>query len=282
MSKGWRRFAIIWTTAAVVVILGWCALTIAQAAGVVRYGSPVCGPNEWVQLQTAPRMAVHDAPGACVTAPGKTRAAMTVDTSAGGGFPNISDGIELGHDSCPSAADMREGLCDRYPVALGREGEPYATVKATLAGGYAGNVAFDDWYSPSSARTSYADRCSAHLGDDYVEVMVWLAHPGDYPGTARDYTTWLDGRRWRELSWETSTGCPRGEGWRLVIFEAPRVSDGVVVVHHLKLNVFSGYAIREGWMGGSQYLTAIDLGFEIHAGGAGNAIDSYSLTGGAR
>jgi hypothetical protein len=274
--------------AVIALVIVWALLAVAGAKGAVapasdvhRYGSPFCAANAWDWTETVPRMTVH-AGGSCVNVPDEAKAAFTVTSPEPGTFPNIASGYELGLDSCPSASDLRGGLCDRYPVTLGKEGEPYATVKARLAPGYRGNVAFDDWYSPAASRTAYSGRCSANLGTAYTEVMVWLAHPGDYPGSPGDYSARLDGRRWRVMTWETTTGCPPGQGWRLVIFEAPKITAGLVNVHHLKLNVFSGYAIRQGWMGGSQYLTAIDLGFEIHAGGAGNAIDNYSLTGGAR
>lgn len=255
------------------------AAASANAVDVDSYRKPFCGTG-WDWTETAPRMIVH-ADKSCVEVPIENKASFSITTGIGGGFPNISSGIEQG-ENCPSAADQKDGLCDLYPVQLGKEGEPYATVNATLKPGYAGNVAFDDWYSPTAARDTYAGRCSKNLATADVEIMAWLAHPGDLVGSPSGYTTWLDGRRWRVLTWETGTGCPAGEGWRLLIFEAPKVTDGTLVDHNLKLNVFSGYAIGKGWMKGSWYLDAIDLGFEEHNSVAGDAINSFSLTGGAK
>jgi len=265
---------------ATAISVGIASAAMAQDTG--RYGSPFCGANAWVWAVTTPRMTIHDSPGSCVMAPSKTKDAFTVTSGGTGGFPNIASGYELGADSCPSKADQADGLCGLYPVQLGKEGEPHATVKAWMPAGYTGNIAYDDWYSPAVNRTGYSGRCAADLNDAYVEIMVWVAHPGDYPGRASDYTVRLDGRKWRVMTWETTTGCPRGEGWRLLIFEAPRVSTGTVVVHNLKLNVFSGYAIKRGWMTGGWYLDAIDVGAEMRTHGTGLAIENYTLTGDAK
>ena len=111
--------------------------------------------------------------------------------------------------------------------------------------------------------------------------MVWLSHPGDLQprSAAGYYDTWIGGRPWHVMEWETGNACPRGEGWRLVIFMAPKVTNGEVVVRRLKLNDFFEYAAGQGWLRNSEYLVAIDLGWEMDYGGKGNTISDYALSG---
>ena len=255
---------------------------LAPAIDVDQYGKAVCGANAWDWVETKPRMVAHDSAGSCVKVPSKTRAAMSVTKAPdNGSFPNISSGYELNENSCPSGADMKTGLCDKYPVKVAKEGDPVATFSGHTAAGYTGNFAFDTYFAAKASNTSFQGRCSTVLSRADVEVMVWVSHPGDLqPATpAGFYTTTIDGRSWHVYEWETPDGCPAGEYWRLVIFVAPQVTNGPVAVHNLKLNDFFGYAIRSGWLRTDEYLLAIDLGWEMKSGGAGNAIDSYSLTG---
>lgn len=246
------------------------------------YGKAVCGANAWDWAGTKPRMVAHDSAGSCIKVPSKTRAAMSVTRAPdNGSFPNISSGYELNENSCPSAADMKAGLCDKYPVEVAREGNPVASFSGHTAAGYAGNFAFDTYFAAKASSTSFQARCSTVLSKADVEIMVWISHPGDLqPGSpAGFYTTEVDGRPWHVDEWETPDGCPAGEYWRLVIFMAPQVTNGVVAVQGLKLSDFFSYAIRSGWLRTNEYLLAIDLGWEMKRGGAGNAIDSYTLSG---
>ena len=255
----------------------------ASAHDVGTYGSPFCGNNNWTWIQTTPRLTAHDSAGSCVEVPSKTRAAMTVTTAPeNGSFPNISSGYELGLSGCPSAWDMRHGLCLEYPDRVAANWDPVASVKARDAPGYQGNLAFDMWFSATSANTSFQGRCATVLSKADTEIMVWLSHPGDIavPDTGRQYQTWIDGRRWKVDEWETSNHCPAGEGWRLVIFMAPRLTNGTVTVHGLKLNAFWRYTIRRGWLCDDEWNTAIDLGWEMDRGGKGNTIEGYTLKAG--
>jgi hypothetical protein len=256
--------------------------TAVPATDADRYGKAVCGANAWDWVETKPRMVAHDSAGSCVKVPSKTRAAMSVTKAPNNGsFPNISSGYELNENSCPSGADMKAGLCDRYPVEVAKEGDPVATFSGHTAAGYVGNFAFDTYFAAKASNTSFQGRCSTVLSKADVEVMVWLSHPGDLqPGSpAGFYTTRIDGRSWHVYEWQTPDGCPAGEYWRLVIFMAPQVTNGAVAVHNLKLNDFFSYALRSGWLRLDEYLLSIDLGWEMKSGGAGNAIDSYSLSG---
>lgn len=253
-----------------------------SASDIGRYGTPFCQPNGWTWIQVSPRLTAHDSAGSCVEVPSKTRAAMTVTRAPeNGSFPNISSGYELGLSGCPSAYDMRRGLCLKYPDRVGGNWDPVASVKAWDAPGYEGNLAFDTWFSARPGNTSFQARCSTVLSKAATEVMIWLAHPGDFSGVPSGaYSVRIGGRVWHVDEWTTRNHCPPGEGWRLVIFMAPRITDGTVSVHNLKLNNFFGYAVRAGWLRDDEYLTAVDLGFEMDHGGTGNAIEGYTLKAG--
>ncbi len=246
------------------------------------YGAPFCGPNAWDWIKTAPRLVAHDSTGSCVEVPRSGQAAMKVTTAPeNGSFPNISSGWQLGENSCPSGADKQPGRCFRYPVKLAADGDPVATVRGLTTPGYVGNFAFDTWFEPRAASTSFEDRCSTVLSKAGTEVMVWLSHPGDLQPASPDgyYTTLIDGHWWHVWEWVSPDHCPRGEGWRLVIFTAPRVTNGAVTVRNLKLNGFFDYAAGQGWLREKEYLMAIDLGWEMKQGGVGNSINYYSLRG---
>jgi hypothetical protein len=247
-----------------------------------QYGRSFCGRNAWDWIDTRPRMIAHDSAGSCVKVPSVNRAAMSVTRAPGNGsFPNISSGYELNANSCPSDADMATGLCTLYPVKVAEDGNPAATVAGRTVPGYIGNFAFDIWFAPKAASTSFQNRCSKVPGKADTEIMIWLSHPGDLQPSSPlgFYTTRIDGRYWHVDEWPTLNHCPAGQSWRLVIFSSPRVTNGTVTVDNLKLNDFFGYAVRAGWLRPDEYLMAIDLGWEMDKGGQGNAIDDYTLTG---
>ena len=278
-----RRLAVL------VLLIAAAALVLSASPGpataqdVGTYGSPFCGNNAWTWIQTTPRLTAHDSAGSCIEVPSKTRAAMTVTTAPeNGSFPYIGSGYQLGLSGCPSAYDVKHGLCLRYPDRVGGNWDPVASVKAWDAPGYAGNLAFDMWFSAKPGNTSFQGRCSTVLDKADTEVMVWLAHPGDIavPDTGRQYQTWIGGRRWKVDEWETSNHCPPGQGWRLVLIMAPRLTDGTVSVHNMKLNLFWKYAAAHGWLRDDEWLDSVDLGWEMRSGGKGNTIEGYSLRAG--
>jgi hypothetical protein len=278
-----RRLAVL------VLLIATAALILSAPPGpagaqdVNRYGAPICDRNGWTWIQAVPRMMAHDSAGSCIEVPSKTRAAMIVTTAPeNGSYPNISSGYALGLSGCPSAYDVRHGLCLKYPDRVAGNRDPVASVKAWDAPGYQGNLAFDMWFSAKPGNTSFQGRCSTVLSKADTEIMVWLAHPGDIavPDTGHQYQTWIGGRRWKIDTWETFNHCPAGEGWRLVLIMAPRLTNGQVTVHDLKLNLFWKYAIKNGWLRDDEWNTAIDLGWEMDHGGTGNAIEGYSLRAG--
>jgi Glycosyl hydrolase family 12 len=258
------------------------ALTIgatnnAEAASIDVYGSAFSAGYAWVK--TPSYWLEAEAGGSAITVPSETSAKFTVSVPRVNSFPNLASGCEA--DDCSSGYHPDGGGAFQYPVQAGAEGEPYASATAVLAKGYAGNFAYDLWYSPApQADSGPVHACAAAPGKRDTEIMVWLAHPGDYPQTRSAYTTRIDGRWWHVMTWDTGTGCPAGEFWRLLIFEAPQTWDGSVAMHNVKLNDFTGYAIQHRLMLGSDYLDSIDLGFEVKSTtGGGTSVTGDLLKG---
>ena len=243
--------------------------SVTPDVGVRTYNQPMCGPNKFVRVKLlASEFAVHDSAGTCVKSEKNHLdfQVSAVTSQIGWQYPNISSGYELGESSCASARDT----CYRYPVEQRDDGMPVASVKAWLAPGRY-NLSFDTWFSPSSKRLSYADRA----GD--TEVMIWLAHPGINESYAYDWHVIIDGQSWGVMTWETGEGS--GHPWRYVAYVAPRTALGRLTAANLWLNPFWRNAEAHGYLSPSEWLTAIDLGFELVSGGQGDNISRYTLAG---
>lgn len=242
--------------------------SVTPDVGVRTYNQPMCGGNMWVPVKLpASEYEVHDSAGTCVK-PERHRLDFQITSvrrQLGWQYPNISSGYELGESSCPSARDT----CYRYPVQQRDDGMPVAAVRAWLAPGQY-NLAFDTWFSPSSRRLSYADRA----GD--TEVMIWLAHPGINESYAYDWHVIIDGAEWGVMTWETGTAS--GHPWRYVAYVAPRTALGQLSAR-LWLNPFWRDAEQHGYLSSREWLTAVDLGFELVSGGQGDNIHGYTLAG---
>lgn len=252
------------------------------AAGVANHGKMICptkrNPDPWTRIESSPRFRAISA-GTCIVVPTDGRAGMTIEKlpNGDGYYPNISSGFQLGYYNCPEpdSAD----LCPQYPVPFVHDGYPTLSVKEWSEPNYAGNFATDNWLAPAIDYTSYSSRCAPLLSRADVEVMIWFTHPDDIavPDVGRQYSTWIDGRRWKVDTWETSNHCPQGEGWRLVLIMAPRLTNGSLVVHHIHLNKFYSYVMHQGWAGKGYYLMSQNVGWEMRYGGIGNRIDNVSL-----
>jgi hypothetical protein len=278
---GRRRFAGMAAASAMALLLAGAGDAPASVVPRYRYGSTFHQGFVWIRLPG--RDLIAHAAGAYVQVPAVGRAAMSVRASQAveGHFPNISSGCEA-YDCTLTG---KPGAAFDYPVRVRDDGDPVATVAGRTTGGYAGNLAFDLWLSAApqlSSGPSNPGVCAPlrDLGAADTEVMIWLAHPGDYAVTSRRaYGVEIGGRRWHVDEWATPDGCPSGDYWRLVIFMAPRITNGRLAVRGLKLGDFTGYSDRMGWSSRREWLDSINLGWEMRAGGAGSAIDRYDLTG---
>lgn len=236
-----------------------------------EYNSPMCGTNDWERIKTPlTEFAVSDSTGTCVKSeryhPDFTISAVT--KTIGWQYPNLSSGfVSTGESTCASSADT----CFDYPVREADDGTPVASFGSWIAGGYQGNESFDIWFSPTESRHSADDR-----GGD-TEVMIWTAYPGIHDKTMDDVT--IDGKRFGIMTWEAGHA---GTQWRYVAYlwlNAPNGDKGRQVnVSGLWLNPFFRNAESHGWLSSSEWLWAIDFGFEMNRGGATNNVHDYSLT----
>lgn len=253
-------------------------------AGVVNHGREICpsvrNPDPWTTIRSTPRFRAISA-GTCIAVPTSGRVGMTITQMPRGDgyFPNISSGYQLGYYGCPRMDSA--SLCPQYPVAVTKDGYPLLSVKEWSEPWYKGNFSTDNWLASDVSYTNYSSRCAPLLSKADVEVMIWFTHPGDIavPDRGSMYSTWIDGRRWRVETWETGNHCPTGEGWRLLIFMAPRRTNGDLVVHNVRLNKFYSYAIKQDMMGKEYYLISQNVGWETRSGGIGNRIDNMTLKG---
>lgn len=235
------------------------------AAGVGNYNTNVCGTN-WVDVHI-PNNSYYN----FYNAPeGQATTCMTVmryhldfqithaTIHRGWGFPNISSGWAWGRYTCTG----HSGACFKYPVQQRYDGTPRTSVATWLAPGRY-NAAYDIWFN----------RTDGHPGQDNgTEVMIWLAHPGISVWSVSRYVT-IDGIRWAVMTW---TAHHNGAYWHYVAYVAVHQRSSV---YGLWLNPFFREAIAHGELRNTWWLTAIDFGFELVAGGVHDNVHYYKLTG---
>jgi hypothetical protein len=244
------------------------------SAGVSIHNANLCATNEWTYLNVAPRLKAHDSAGTCISAEDyhPDFQVTKITKQVGWQYPNLSDGWELSESGCPSAADMKDGLCSNLPVkwADNDDGVPAVSGADYLAAGEQ-NDSFDIWLAPSKSDTSTAK-------DSDTELMIWLAHPGINDNSAFIYHVDIGGTDWGVMSWETDDASTH-QRWRYVAFLAPRTASGELTYHDLWLNEFFRNASAHGWLPSSYWLIAVDKGFEINSGGLHDNVHAYSITG---
>jgi hypothetical protein len=254
-----RRVTVLLALAAALMLVPVPAI----AGGVPRWNAPACGLH-WVTIRTELTYyhVYNDDFGrrTCVTSE-RYHPDFAV-SSVGGGFgfaayPNISSGFESGRYTCTG----HTGACYTYPVQLKHDGDPRTSMAAWLAPGRY-DLSWDIW----------TNRTNAHpLQDNGTELMIWLAHPGVSEAVLRTVT--IDGIRWNVTTWIAHRN---GGTWRLLIYYAARQRS---YANGLELNDFFREAEKHREMSSSYWLTGIDAGFELVAGGLHDNIHYYSLTG---
>lgn len=239
---------------------------VKPSVGVRTYNQAMCGANRFVRVKlAASEFEIHDSAQTCVKAMEHRLDFQVISASTDHWqYPNIGSGYELGASSCASARDT----CYRYPVQVRNDGMPVASVKAWLAPGVY-NLSFDIWLTPVKSHLAYSQRA----GD--TEVMVWLADPGIGQDPRISWHADIDGVRWGVMTWET--GGPTAH--RYVAYIAPRTALGQLSVSGLWLNPIFRDVERHGYLYSAEWLTAIDLGFELYSGGLHNNVHGYTLGG---
>jgi hypothetical protein len=269
-----RRWRIVVTVGLVLGVFLAIVLTgTANAAGVSQWNKPMCESNAFEYIKTAQtEYAATDSAGTCVSA---ERYAGDIDitsvTNLSYQFPAIDSGyVPMGEPTCASARDA----CWKYPVRQEYDGTPVVSLGAWLNPGQ-WKLAIDTWFSPAEGDHDYAGR----KGD--TEVMIWLSHPGESIPAADclGYND-IDGIRFCVDSWMQDSGvryvayvAMTGPGSaRTVSAPGQRVSWA-----GLWLNPFWRNAEANGWLGKSEWLWAVDTGFELTKGGKGDNIHGYTL-----
>ena len=115
------------------------------------------------------------------------------------------------------------------------------------------NQSYDIWFNTSGAITGQ---------DNAAEVMIWPNQQG-FARPRHAPVTWLSGARYYVLHW---TACHLGTCWAYVQFRKVRSAANV---HHLRLLPFLHLAERMGLLGGRDYLTSVEAGYEIWNHGDG-------------
>jgi Glycosyl hydrolase family 12 len=236
----------------------------AAANGVPIYNARVCG-TDWVDIHI-PKASYYNVYNddfgreTCVVAELHHldfRISSVGNSYGFDAYPNISSGWEDHKYTCTG----RTGECFTYPVQADHDGDPVTTIAGWLApGSY--DFSYDIWFNKTDSHP---------LQDDGTELMIWLAHPGISEGVDRAVT--IDGIEWDVTTWITNH--PGEPHWRLLIYYAVHPRSSAT----LHLNNFLADAERHGELSSSEWLTAIDAGFELAHGGVGDNIHQYSLTG---
>ncbi len=250
-------------------------------------GSPVSGPSGWTCSYTNPEYMIHSGGAALSVQPGAVRFTVTSAPSGRWSDPYITAGYDVGLNSqlCDSrvlpGSRGKHGRSYALPVRLGRTGAIVASVHDVTSADFRGDTGFDIWFEPAPAINTYHQM--ANQGAAATEIMIWLSHPGlgTQSSNPRYYPVRIDGRRWQVTVERASRGhgktAAHPNGWNLVNFIAPKVSEGTVSVKHLFLNPFFSYAVAHHWLKGSDYLMAIDQGAELTHGTM--RVAGYALTG---
>jgi hypothetical protein len=223
----------------------------------------VCG-SQTMQVHVAKNtyFNVYNAPpsenATCVRAvPGQSAFTVTsTDQHKAWGDPNISSGWESGEYSCLDAG----GACFRYPVREDRDGHPLTSLGVDMHGD--GNASYDIWFNQSDAHP---------VQDDGTEVMIWLRHPGVSRGGR--YVS-IEGIGFY-VTWWRAYNPGDGVSWNYIDYTMVHQSS---VLRQFWLNDLFADAIRRGLLKSSWWLTGIDAGFELTAGGTGS-VASLQLRG---
>jgi hypothetical protein len=140
----------------------------------------------------------------------------------------------------------------------------FATIRSSVSMTYPGSgtwdAAYDIWFDPTP-RTD-----GQNTG---AEIMIWLNHQGSIqPVGSRVGTASIAGG-----TWDVWFG---NIGWNVVSYVRTSATSSM----NYTVNDFYSDAISRGHAQRSWYLTSIQAGFEPWIGGAGLAVNSFSVTSG--
>jgi hypothetical protein len=270
------------------IFLATAAAVLAPAAAAsASRATWISGATGWTCSYTNPEYMIHSGGATLAVSPGTDRFVVTRSRPGRLSDPYITVGydVDLNSGMCNSrelpGSGGEHGRSYAVPVRLGRQGGIVTSVHDITSADFLGDTGFDIWFEPSTRDNSYT--AMADQGPASTEIMIWLSHPGlgTQSSNPRYYPVSVDGHRWKVTVGLASDGHGRNSahpnGWNVVNFIAPQVSNGSVSIRNLFLNPFFSYAIARGWLRSSDYLMAIDQGAEIAAGTM--RVAGYTLTG---
>jgi hypothetical protein len=262
-------------------------LASALAAGASVSGASISGDTGWTCSYTNPEYMIHSGGATLAVRPGTDKFVVTSSPPGRLADPYITAGydVDLNSQLCNSrvlpGSGGKHGRSYAVPVRLGRTGTVTTSVHDVTSADFRGDTGFDIWFEPSTRISTYT--AMTDQGAASTEVMIWLSHPGLglQSSNLKYYRVSIDGLWWMVSVELASNGhgrnAARPNGWNVVTFIAPRVSEGSVTVNHLFLNPFFSNAIAHGWLRGSDYLMAVDQGAELTRGTM--QVAGYALTG---
>ena len=285
MMKAARTLGILAATAA--ALLASALAAGASVSGASIADASISGATGWTCSYTNPEYMIHSAGATLAVRPGTDKFVVTSAPQGQWADPYITAGYDVGLNSelcnnrvLPAAAG-KHGWSYAVPVRLGRTGAVTTSVHDVTSADFRGDTGFDIWFEPSTRISTYT--AMTDQGAASTEVMIWLSHPGLglQSSNLRYYRVSIDGLWWMVSVELASNGhgrnAARPNGWNMVIFIAPRVSEGSVTIKDLFLNAFFSNAIAHGWLRGSDYLMAVDQGAELTRGTM--QVAGYALTG---
>jgi chitodextrinase len=140
----------------------------------------------------------------------------------------------------------------------------YAGISSSVSMSYPGSgtydAAYDIWYDPTPRRDGQ---------NTGAEVMIWLNRQGSIqPIGSRIATVNLAGG-----TWDVWFG---NVGWNVISYVRTSATGSL----NFSASTFSNDAMSRGYVQSSWYLTSMQAGFEPWIGGAGLAVNSFSVTTG--
>jgi hypothetical protein len=267
------------------------AVAGASVGGALALHAPISGTNGWTCSYTSPEYMIHSGGATLTVQPGTATFTVTGIRPGRWSDPYITAGydVDLNSELCNSRVlpgsdpshGWKHGLSYALPVRLGATGAIVTTVHDVTSRDFRGDTGFDIWFEPTPDITTYNTMTNQAAAS--TEIMIWLSHPGLEPQSSnpRYYPVTIGRRRWQVTADLASGGhgktAAHPNGWNVVYFAAPQVTEGNVNVSNLFLNPFFSYAIARGWLRRGNYLMAIDQGAELAHGTM--RVAGYTLTG---
>jgi hypothetical protein len=237
-----------------VVLLAFSTSTSAEA------GPKVCGKDAVVASDGGDYLVQNNVWGAdtpqCIS---EGDASFTIDSAQHDHPPN---GDPAAYPAVVKGCHW--GKCSTYsglPVQVSTMPEVTSDWVSRQAGSGTYNAAYVVWFNSRPATSGTPDG---------AELIVWLSsHGGIRPGGVRTATgVPLAGATW-------NIWFERAQGHNRIVYE--RVGD-VSAVHGLDIRAFAKDSTARGWIRPEWYLIGVEAGFNLWKGGAGNAVDRFSVS----